>query len=426
MELASLLNVPPLVVANYLLSCMVGVSMNADAVDACVPRRHSLCLYWVYFLSKATFFAFIDYALANGAGAEMRQLYLYIDVVTTFLTFVVLYYTWRVDLVRLNVMGLICEGITSGCIMGGQVLVRIVAGGPPFAFLDPLNGRMLVGYIVALVLYWALRRFAVTMLLWVDREMERHRALWFVMGGVLIFLTFSSANLIIEAERELLAIALFADCFAVLLLIPSLVLRLRDARLRERALRECEELSGIYDSTVQEQLSSLERDKVALEGNERTLAALCDWEEGSLKERIGDLEKAYWRLMRGSYCPSPGLDAVLIARVESLSDLGVRTDISVTGERTILAGLPPIVYTLLGIACHAAERMRDASGKRISLRVRPTDAGVLLRLETPRVWGPLNAKRTLRPFRNHGVVALGEYLEGDARVVKVLWGGTER
>jgi len=55
MQIASLLNVPPLVVVNYLVSCLVGVSMNADVMDACVPRRHSLCLYWVYFLSKATF-----------------------------------------------------------------------------------------------------------------------------------------------------------------------------------------------------------------------------------------------------------------------------------------------------------------------------------------------------------------------------------
>jgi len=375
---------------------------------------------------QSHFFVHIDYALANGAGAEIRQLCLFADAITTLLTFVVLYFTWRVDFVRLNVMGLISEGITSGCIMGGQVLVRFVAGGSPFAFLDRLNGRTLAGYVVAFVLYGALRPLVVTMLRWIDREVERHRALWLVMGGALILLTVSSTNLILETEREPLAIALFVDCFAALLLIPSLILRLRDARLREWALKECEKLSGVYDATVQEQLALLERDRAALEGHERGLACLGDWEEGDLKDRIGGLEETYHRLRWGSYCSSPGLDAVLMERLESLSELGIRTDISVVGERASLSDLSSIAYVLLGIACHAAEGIQDVSGKRVALRVRPTDAGLLLRLETPRVWGSLNAERTLRPFRDHGVVALDEHLEGDARIVIVLWGGQER
>ena len=397
---------------------IVANSMNADAMDGCIPRRHSSFVYWIYFLIKPALYSLYFSVLEYGVSFHIEMLGVLLSALSAVLSGAVLYYTWRCELVRLLSLSLVCEAVTTSCQMGSFMLVGFTTGN----HVDTLHPgsptpELMLGSLLAVAAYLMARKPERLVLRWLNKEVGRRQPLWMFSFVVAVTLTFLSIH---SFWLPPLVLACVMTPTALLVFGPALYLKLRETSLRERALKECAELSGSYDETVRIQLASLERDRVALEGHEAVLEHLRAYGDDSFQDQIEALEEGYRRLKRVSYCQSPGLDAVLLACARRLEQLGIQTSLSVAGDRTNQAGLVSIVYSMLGIARDVAASSRDASDGFVSLRVRPTDAGTLLRMETPASWGPLNARKVLKPYRGHGVLALDEHRQGSMRVVLVL------
>lgn len=256
---------------------------------------------------------------------------------------------------------------------------------------------------------------------WLVKMLKRNRFVW----GSAAFALIATTVGITQRLGTIVSVANYMAnvgplVFVVMTVAATLLLvRARDVRHREQAVRACAALAVSYAGTIRTQLTALEEELSALEGNDRVLSVLQSG-EGEKAEKVRRLKKTYQRLCTGAYCDRPALDAVLTAGAQRLHGMGVEPSFTVAGVPTQAVMLATVVLTLFNIACEAAERTDSVKSEAVELRVRGIGEQLLFRLSVPARWGELWARRALSPFDVNDTMLVRERRQNNRTVVLVL------
>ena len=426
---------PPGFVANYVLSSLFGVGVTYYLLGWIFEKRMSSMLWWAYFVIKATGDTHLWYAVENGsAGTWVESLSLMWTSVLAVVSLVVVLVTFKGNVGSVGACSVICDllagAITSSSWSVANVLMGMPAGRGYFESILAVNTltdagfHLLIFGALVVPITFLIHPAALWLLKWMRRMTDRHWVLWFVVSVCFIAYLANTATW----EFAHLWPAYPTSAYILYSTIPPFVgllillwLSLRDAALRAQVMADCAKLARDYEKTAREQLEVLGRDRAVLEGHERALMSLGG--EGApleLTARIKELERSYGRLSAGLYCTQPALDAVLTAGASRLRELGVQPIFTVAAVPVQTTTPAMTALALLNLAGDVAAHAEDARDAQVELRVRGIGERLLFRLEVPRTWGFLGARRFLRPVMNDPSSLVRERRQRDRRVVLVL------
>lgn len=407
-------------VLNYILIGLSGVISSYVFLRSTFPARRSPALWFLYFVVRNVVNANLWYALGHGLGGGGIETFQAIWVfVTGFVSLLVVCASFVGDFVLVTVSAVICDLISLVCVSLGTVLANDICGLPFDAgYLGAFGLRSILTFVLVVAVALCIRMPVVWMLRWACRAARQNRMVWGVVAmllvAFLVALTQSLSSFI--SLNNYWPLVLPITTASLLVVLFTLMRHARDMRRREEVVRECVELAGSYDSTIKAQLEGLERELSVLEGHERALGALEQGDAGAAR-RARTLQSAYRHLKAGAYCDRPALDAVLSACARRLSALGVSPAFTVAAVPAGTVVPATMALALLNLACEAAERMDEAGGEEVELRIRGVGDQVLFRLAVAETWGSLWAKRYLSAFDTQGVALVRERRVGPQRIV---------
>ena len=403
-----------MVVCSMLASGAAVIWCETSWLDRFFARRHSLVLYWAYYLAKTALTAFLRYEIMYEGASWAEAANAVVVSIAALLTIAVTLYTWKGGSAQVFLFAFVCDLIATvlySLVFLGVALVMGRGQSLASESIDPLLAFLatppflLLSYAVRVPVWWLLS--------FVKREGERHQTLWMLVGLLLAaYVTISNVVIPVSHADESLFYLLeenVAGSLFVALMLLLVIGRSRSALRRRGALAACEALAREYDSEVRAQLGELERDLATLAGHELVLEEIeTNAADAETIREVRELEREYRRLCAGSYCETPALDAVLAACAGRLRALGVEPTFTVAGVPARAQVPVDVVYSLLGVVCEAAGRSREAAGRRVDLRVREVSGHPVLCLEAPREWGSLGARRRLTLLSNEETALVRE------------------
>ncbi len=410
---------------SYTFMTCAGVSVTWFNLSRVFERRASLP-FWAYFVLKGFVDAYTWYCISQGYHADFFYGFnnVWSHAMAVVSLFVVLF-TFKGDYVQVGVCAAVSD-LEAGLLVAlTHTFGNLFTGNPVnTGFLEPFSPRTLVCALMMLVGAHLLREPLTWINRFLCRVVLRRRLLW--GGAVVCFIAFyaNSVNAVVNADLMVPSSFAYNLPFMLLALFVIALLLLRhrrDVKEREKVLASCVALTRSYDLMMYEQLEALERDRVALEGHERTLRELGEGAgDKAIAARVADLERSYLRLSAGSFCDQPALDAVLTSCAARLRGHGVKASFTVAGVRARETVPVAMVLTLLNLALEAAERAPRAGDSEVELRIRSVGEQLFLRLDVPAAWGPLGVRRFLAPYTRDGASIAREHRWQDRRLVMVM------
>ena len=414
------------VLDSSLLS-LTGVWITYYLMSHVFEHRHAPFVWWAYFVVKGTVSSVIMIVLELGAEPWLKDVEAIELSVTSVLSLLVMFYTWKGDYVEVALCAVASDTFAAVTTFLCRMLVNSLMGYPQSrGWVTPFGLTTILETTIRILVCLALSRQLAAVLRLVKRmAMRHHLVASFIVAGFITYCSLATfcipvfyANITMQLaymQWPLLLVVLGAGIFTLT--------RARDMSRRDQVLDECMRLAQAYDTTVREQLATLNADRVAIEGNERSLARLREGEADEvIARRIRLLERTYRRLSSGSYCDQPALDAVLSAGAQRLRQAGVRCEVTVAGLPS--RGVDPAMaaLTMLNVAGETAERvgLKGMEHPVVDLRVRGLGEQVLLRMEVPASWGQLNARRSLCTLCREGEELIMERRRGESTVVLML------
>jgi hypothetical protein len=292
-------------------------------------RRHAPFVWWAYFVVKGTVSSGIMIALELGAEPWLKDVEAIELSITSILSLLVMFYTWKGDYVEVALCAVASDTFAALTTFLCRLLVNYLMGYPQSrGWVTPFGLTTILETTIRILVCLALSRPLAAVLRLVKRMAMRHHLVascivaWFITYCSLAtsFIPVFYANINMQLaymQWPLLLVVLGAGIFTLT--------RARDMSRRDQVLDECMRLAQEYDTTVREQLATLNADRVAIEGHEQSLARLRKGEaDETLARRIRLLERTYRRLSVGNYCAQPALDAVLTSCATRLRERGVR------------------------------------------------------------------------------------------------------
>lgn len=410
---------------NYLCLSLSGVWITYYLMSRVFARRHAPFVWWAYFVAKGL----VHGALVCGVEIEglawLRDSLAVETSVTSILSLLVMFYTWKGDLVEVALCAVVADTFSGTAAVLAHMVANAAMGYPiQSGWKYNLDLFSVIDQVVRVTLALALQRPITGLLENVRQVAMRHHliASCIVAAFLVLFAIESVSPFFVPVDTHLTVV----ECvlLATLLVTGLLVARrARDMSRREEALASCLRLARDYDRVVRAQLAEFNAGRFALEGHERSLARL---REGSsdrdVVERIRELERTYRRLSEGNFCDQPALDAVLTAGVRRLRGAGVRCEVTVAGLPSASVEPACAALAMLNVAGEAAERQRNRPDEDqvMELRVRGLGDQTLLHLDVPASWGRLGARRALSVLCREGEELVSERRRGSRTVVLMV------
>ena len=279
-----------LVFLNILLVAGLGMWANAHWMDQVFTRRHSIVVFWGYFLLKTCVMFVLQYEKLSGGVPWLEVANAVFVSVTAILTVAAVVYTWKGAFAQVFLCAFACDMMNPAIMMAissgiSALHVGLMTGNE--WHLVPLNLGTIVMACVFIALHFALNRPIVSLFQMLKRLIMRHELFWTALTW--LFVAFESVG---TAMANMQSVNFYADSqglvalllFSVLLLV---VLR-RAVRLSQRrqAVAACEALAQEYDAMVRAQLEELERGRVALAGHEQMLAEIGPEDDTSADKSV--------------------------------------------------------------------------------------------------------------------------------------------
>lgn len=416
---------PPSYLLHYILQGLVGISVTFGILAMICPFRRpsSPALWWGYLLAKTIGDAFLYYALGHGgAGTWLEAFQAAWTSILGVMSLLIAFQTFDGDLVSIGACAILCDLCAGICTSLGLIVSSAVSGEPlDTGYVRPFGVWTMICVITTLVSALCVSRPMVMLIRWLVKMLKRNRFVW----GSAAFALIATTVGITQRLGTIVSVANYMAnvgplVFVVMTVAATLLLvRARDVRHREQAVRACAALAVSYAGTIRTQLTALEEELSALEGNDRVLSVLQSG-EGEEAEKVRRLKRTYQRLCTGAYCDRPALDAVLTAGAQRLHGMGVEPSFTVAGVPTQAVMLATVVLTLFNIACEAAGRTDSVKSEAVELRVRGIGEQLLFRLSVPARWGELWARRALSPFDVNDTMLVRERRQNNRTVVLVL------
>ena len=411
---------------SYLLLSLTGVWITYYLMSRVFENRHAPVVWWAYFVVKNTVNGLTLIALELGAEPWLKDVEAIELSVTSVLSLLVMFYTWKGDYVEVAFCAVVSDTFAAVTTVMCRLLSNTLLGYPlSRGWITPFDLTTILEVMIRVLVCLALSRPLAAVLRFVRRlAMRHHLVASCIVAG---FIVYSVTSFYIPVFYMNMSVQLAFMQWPLLFVVLGAGLftlrRARDMSRRDQVLDECMHLAQEYDTTVREQLATLNADRIAIEGHERSLTRLKEGEaDDTLVERIRLLERTYQRLSAGNYCNQPALDAVLSAGAQRLRQAGVRCEITVAGLPS--QGVDPAMaaLALLNVAGETVERVgHEGTGNPVvDLRVRGLGEQVLLRMEVPVSWGPLGVRRSLSTLYREGEELIMERRRGESNVVLML------
>lgn len=407
---------PPLVVLAYCCLCLTNVTLTylylADTYGRPSDRYKFIC-YELFFLMRFIYDANVYYQ--HPASAVEGAIIVVIADFLSLASFAVVTLLFGSDKLEVFIVTFVINIVTS-VMTGISLLVGLILTRAPLdiSFLRPFDSSTVIAVAVNLLLYPLFQRPTLVIVRWV-RDLDRRylKVLAILMLASMFYTTQALTSML---SLPLATLSATMGIVSVCVIVPFvLVERLseREARARERIIRECSDVVAHYNGEVQRQLDLLERDHALFSQSEKVLSRLKEGAvDASLLQSIERLETTYRQISFGTFCNQPSLDAVLDSYAKRLSALGVEPLFSAARVESASHSYTIITLALLNVATSKARSERHPEGSVVMLRLRSYGDGLLCHLQTPASWGKLGIREFLHTISPTAVGAVKERIEG--------------
>ena len=287
---------PPSYLLHYILQGLVGISVTFGILAMICPFRRpsSPALWWGYLLAKTIGDAFLYYALGHGgAGTWLEAFQAAWTTILGVMSLLIAFQTFDGDLVSIGACAILCDLCAGICTSLGLIVSSAVSGEPlDTGYVRPFGVWTMICVITTLVSALCVSRPMVMLIRWLVKMLKRNRFVW---GSAALALIATTVG-ITQRLGTIVSVANYMAnvgplVFVVMTVAATLLLvRARDVRHREQAVRACAALAVSYAGTIRTQLTALEEELSALEGNDRVLSVLQSG-EGEKAEKVRRLKK---------------------------------------------------------------------------------------------------------------------------------------
>ena len=325
---------------NWIVLHVAGLIASLSILNLFLRRRHSYAVWAVYFGVRAVIRSYASALIVTG---KMTPALMNIDlafiVVTAVLNFVVLYYVWGDDPLKLCAIGLLSDIVCGTSMVLGTYIVNIVTGNGLDPYMHEFNLlNSIIDFIVIISVVRIMTYFMKPVAAWFQNYEFKHRKL--VAAAIIIGVSlFSSTNVTDNAG--------FNNSTVMVCLVNSLMLlpvgiyaikMVHSQRDRKVLLRQQAAMTSAYILAVDRQSESV----IAYGDLLDTVREKIDSSEQNLKQEqlrkyVSELRDQADQLRNGKYSSSFVLDAELSTfagrfeaagytvdfRADNLADVGV-------------------------------------------------------------------------------------------------------
>lgn len=326
------------VFANNLIIIFLGAFVAYAGFNYFLPlRRKHAYAFWAYFLFKCALWGFYDAAFFFGlTDGIIRSSWAVIVPVMSIVTYAILYITWDSALLKTGLIGIIVDSVGGFCAVVMIALSSLLFTGEVVTdYVDYISARTFIVAIGQVVLFVMLIRLFGPVGAFIRDYKFKHERPWtIVLMTLLVFVA--------SGKTQGLGVGgIYSEAFsmlalAVLLLVPHILWRAREARRRHALLARTRTLTRIYDDSLRDQASFLADSRLLLDGlSARITSAEQDAGSLQLAEHLERLRATCNELRFGTYSENPALDVTLVSWKARFDSLGIPVDyrISPLAER---------------------------------------------------------------------------------------------
>ena len=356
--------VDPLAFANVFLNSMLlllgGIACAYLTMSAFFRPRHSLVVFWVYFLLKMSVVALYDtLAFFGMVGPEALDFGEVLIALFGIFVYIVVYYTWDSSFVKIGLISVAADLLSGLAMALVFVVLALLRGGDlQFDYVGYIDIYSFIRPIGMVSLFWVLLQVAKP----IGRELVereyKHERVFLVLIFVGIVLAATARMTLAQGDDMRL---FFGPLALSLFLIPAIAWYVayewRRVR-RERAyLARSKAIMAQCDEALRNQSSFLAGSRTTLDGlRERITQVEAIGTREDLQHHLDELLLLCDQLRFGTYSDNPALDVVLLGYEHRFNEAGLETHYRISpldcgGERVALAA-----QALLDWAFKAYER----------------------------------------------------------------------
>ena len=369
--------VEPLAFASVFLNSFLllsgGIACAYLTMSAFCRPRHSLVVFWLYFILKMTVVAFVDALGFFGIGAQ-NVLYGGEVLIALFglFAYAVIYYCWDESFVKVGILSISADLLTG------------LAMALSFSFTALLRGDMSEpGYIGYLDIFSFIRPVVMVLLFYlllqlvkpigralVERKLT-HERIFFVLIAAIV-MTSCTSRLVIGQGDEMRSF--FGPLLMSMLLIPVLALLViyewRRVRKRRAYLASSKALMAQCDETLRNQALFLASSRATLDGlRDRIAYAGENNARGDSQRHLDALLSLCDQLRFGTYSDNPALDVVLLGYEQRFAEAGLQVNYRIS---PLDCNSEQVALAAQGLLEWAYQAYRRSRSRGIAWRGKPT------------------------------------------------------
>lgn len=407
---------------NNSLASFVAMYMNLRIMDLVFERRRGLGLWGGYFSAKAVTAAFFASAAYCGmAGSLISGLRVLFLLVTAVVSYVVLYNTWRADILRIGTVALTSDIISGISALLASYLTNLIKGRDwqmTYAGMD--TPSTLLAILLMLLLFSVLFRLARPILRRIAGMEFRHRRL----VGLAIILMIAALTM-----TQLVDVLTFSIVQLLILLIVSgaavlsavyLAVRIPRETGRRESLRRQVEIQQACRMSVRQQAEELMRRQASLEQIEQRLKGLSREDMDQKRRHLRQMREYLQQLQSGAFCDEPVTDAVLTAFARELGRQGVRVDLRAGSVADCGGQAARIAWILLRWVQEVCLDPRGSGAEAVNLKILRRRNQLIFVLVLTGEHIPRFPRRRLEREGEGAAVMVEDFRSGGGRKIRVM------
>ncbi|MDO4533030.1 MAG: hypothetical protein Q4C36_04840 [Coriobacteriia bacterium] len=352
---------------NSLIILFAGIACAFLVMNTLFERRHSLVLFFAYFITKMQVVALFDVLAFFGMSGQELQTFSEILIALFGVgSLPVNYYTWDASVVKLGLISIAADFFVGLSMAFSAQFLSWAFGVDVFQYVGYIDLLTFLQPMLSAAAFIAIMQLSKPVFRAIAQHDFRYERAFAI--PILASILIGATSRITIGRDEMLwlfaaPLALSACVLPVLLLFMFSEWR-RVRRQREYLMRT-REIMVACDEELRSQSLFLENSRTMLDG----LRKRIEWvgsssSRGDLQDHLDSLLQACDRLRYGTYSDNPALDVVLMDYERRFSEMGLRAKYRVSpldseGERVALAA-----QALLDWAYRVCARSASASSTR--------------------------------------------------------------
>ena len=319
---------------NWIFLHAAGLIASLAILNLFLKRRHSYAVWAIYFGIRAVVRSYASALIITGKMTPtLMNLYMAFIIITAFMNFVVLYYVWDDEPLKVCSIGILSDIICGSAMVLGAYISNLVTKNSMTPSISEFNGlSTVIDFAVIMAVVWCMRFILKPVAVWFRNFEFRHRRI--AAAAIIIGISlFSSTNVTENAGFNSSTIMVCALNSLMLLPVGIYAIKeLHSQRDRKALLKQQAAMTSAYILAVDRQSESLSGYRELLD----TIRGRIEASEQKLKQEqlrayVSELRDYADQLRSGKYSDSLILDAGLSAFAGKFEETGYAVDFRADG-----------------------------------------------------------------------------------------------